>query len=101
MKLPESMASYPYPIPPTPRVISPSPTPSEVGSEDGYFAPVTRSAAKQQRHKSPAPIVEEKDGSGSDSSLEKRARSRSRDSLQLNQVNGNAGRPRRRLSGLT
>lgn len=101
MKLPENM-SYPYPIPGTPRVISPSPTPSERDDRDSYFAPVTRSAAKQQRHKSPEPIAEEKDGSGSDSSLEKRARSRSRDSVPtLSQVNGTAGRPRRRMSGLT
>jgi diacylglycerol kinase (CTP) len=101
MKLTENM-SYPNPIPVT-RVISPSPTPSEAGSErDSYFAPVTRSAAKQQRHKSPEPIAEEKDGSGSDSSLEKRARSRSRDSVTtLSQLNGTASRPRRRMSGLT
>jgi diacylglycerol kinase (CTP) len=100
MKLPDD-TSYPYPIPATPRVISPSPTPSEAGSDkDSYFAPVTRSAAKQQRHKSPEPIAEE-NGSGSDSSLEKRARSRSREPV-LTQINGNAGRPtRRRMNGLT
>jgi diacylglycerol kinase (CTP) len=100
MKLPENM-SYPYPIPATPRVISPSPTPSEAGSDkDSYFAPVTRSATKQQRHKSPEPIAEE-NGSGSDSSLEKRARSRSREPV-LTQINGTTGRPpRRRMSGLT
>ncbi|PBP20918.1 cytidylyltransferase, partial [Diplocarpon rosae] len=37
------------PIPATPRVISPSPTPSETreASQDGYFGPMTRSARKR------------------------------------------------------
>ena len=34
-----------YQVPPTPRVISPSPTPSETGGKDGYFPPTTRSKA--------------------------------------------------------
>lgn len=98
------MAS-PYPIPATPRVISPSPTPSEVSDrQDSYFAPVTRSAAKKGRQKSPRPesIEEEKDGSGSDSSLDKRARTRSRSPI-LQPVNGTvaSGRNNRRMSGLT
>src|SRR5579859_4846251 len=97
--------SYPYPIPSTPRVISPSPTPSEVSDkQDSYFAPVTRSAAKAQRSKSPAPITEEKDGSGSDSSVEERARTRSRSPVLgiSSQANGyiNTSK-RRRMSGLT
>ena len=101
--------SYSYPIPTTPRVISPSPTPSEISdAKDSYFAPVTRSAARQQRHKSPPPesIAEEKDGagSGSDSSLDKRARARSRSPAlaATSQMNGSitAGK-RRRMSGLT
>jgi hypothetical protein len=38
-------SSRQYQIPLTPRVISPSPTPSEAGSaKDGYFGPVTRSS---------------------------------------------------------
>lgn len=97
--------SYPYPIPATPRVISPSPTPSEASDlQDSYFAPVTRSAAKSQRQKSPhpEPIHEEKDGSGSDSSIDKRARARSRSPIltQATQLNGTTGK-RRRMSGLT
>ncbi|KAK5088859.1 Diacylglycerol kinase [Lithohypha guttulata] len=73
--------SSPYPVPSTPKVISPSPTPSESSEQaDGYF---TRSVAKRSRTKSPQPdtIAEEKtndDSEGSDSSLEKRARTRSR-----------------------
>lgn len=98
------MASY-YPIPATPRVISPSPTPSEASDrQDSYFAPVTRSAARKHRQKSPRPdsIQEEKDGSGSDSSLDKRARTRSRSPI-LQPANGAiaSGRNKRRMSGLT
>lgn len=100
--------SYPYPIPSTPRVISPSPTPSESSErQDSYFAPVTRSAARAQRQRSPQPdpIHEEKDGSGSDSSLENRARARSRSPVVITattQMNGAAsGSKRRRMSGLT
>ncbi|KAI9816068.1 MAG: hypothetical protein M1832_005151 [Thelocarpon impressellum] len=73
-------------IPGTPRVISPSPTPSEgpggSGSDaSGYFGPVTRSATKHRGK--PAAIDEEEavadDASGSESSFEmKRARTRSR-----------------------
>lgn len=94
------------PIPATPRVISPSPTPSEASEkqQDGYFAPVTRSAAKSQRQKSSKPdsIQEENDNdSGSDSSLEKRARTRSRSPRVLaGDLNGNSMK-KRRLSGLT
>ncbi|KAJ9494816.1 Diacylglycerol kinase [Exophiala xenobiotica] len=100
--------SYQYPIPATPRVISPSPTPSETSErQDSYFAPVTRSAAKAQRQRSPQPepINEEKDGSGSDSSVEKRARTRSRSPIlsAATYMNGSAsaGSKRRRMSGLT
>jgi len=100
--------SYQYPIPATPRVISPSPTPSETSErQDSYFAPVTRSAAKAQRQRSPQPepINEEEDGSGSDSSVEKRARTRSRSPIlsAATYMNGSAsaGSKRRRMSGLT
>ncbi|KAK5955267.1 Diacylglycerol kinase [Knufia fluminis] len=99
-----------YPIPSTPRVISPSPTPSETSEHtDGYF---TRSAAKRSRTKSPQPdtIHEEKhkDSSdeASDSSLNKRARTRSRSPIltptdnPLTNGNGTT-KPRRRMSGLT
>lgn len=98
------MANY-YTIPGTPRVISPSPTPSEASDrQDSYFAPITRSAARKQRPKSPQPdsIAEEKDGSGSDSSLDQRARTRSRSPI-LPPANGaiTSGRTNRRMSGLT
>ncbi|MCJ1384517.1 hypothetical protein MMC17_007634 [Xylographa soralifera] len=66
--------SQQYQIPGTPRVTSPSPTPSEAFEASGsYFAPITRSAAK--RATSPSAIAEEQD---TDSDLEKRARTRSR-----------------------
>lgn len=97
-----------YPIPSTPRVISPSPTPSESSehtTSDGYF---TRSVARKARTKSPQPEpihedTKENDGEGSDSSLEKRARTRSRSPI-LMPVEGtlpNGSTKRRRLSGLT
>ena len=76
------MASPPYQVPATPRVISPSPTPSESSTRDGYF-PSTRST---QRLSSVEPIEENDDdrsaASNSSSSEEDpelaRARSRSR-----------------------
>ncbi|KAH8596914.1 cytidylyltransferase family-domain-containing protein [Bisporella sp. PMI_857] len=78
-------------VPATPRVISPSPTPSESRErlQDGYFGPLTRSAKKKRdAAASPAPIDEEID-EGSDSSVERRARSRSRSPLK------------KRITGLT
>ena len=98
------MASSYYNIPSTPRVISPSPTPSEAADRQDYFAPVTRSAAKAGRHKSPESIAEEKDGSGSDSSLEKRSRTRSRSPVYTTSSHPNgyiSGPKHRRMSGLT
>ncbi|KAF2849913.1 hypothetical protein T440DRAFT_479716 [Plenodomus tracheiphilus IPT5] len=86
-----------YQIPNTPRVISPSPTPSEVGSgNDGYFGPTTRSSARkkqqqQQRVTSPPSIDEDSSSSDPD----KRARTRSRDST----LEGGLGR--RRMSAMT
>ncbi|MCJ1275457.1 hypothetical protein MMC21_003260 [Puttea exsequens] len=70
--------SQQYQVPSTPRVISPTPTPTE-NKNESYFAPITRSVAKQ--HTSPSPISEASEASeasDSDSSLEKRARARSR-----------------------
>ncbi|EOA91860.1 Diacylglycerol kinase [Exserohilum turcicum] len=85
-------SSRQYQVPHTPRVISPSPTPSEAGStKDGYFGPVTRSAARKQRLTSPPPIDEDESGSDPDT----RARTRSR-SPALDKVGG-----RRRMSGLS
>lgn len=70
-------SSRQYQIPTTPRVISPSPTPSEAGSgRDGYFGPVTRSAARKNRQRVQSPPQIDEDSSGSDP--EKRARARSR-----------------------
>ena len=66
------MPSPPNAVPETPRVISPSPTPSEASnSQDGYFAPRTRSAARHQR------LSEVSEGSQDDSDS-KRSRTRSR-----------------------
>ncbi|MCJ1322036.1 hypothetical protein MMC15_007381 [Xylographa vitiligo] len=77
-----------YQIPGTPRVTSPSPTPSEASEASGsYFAPITRSAAR--RATSPSAIAEEHD---TDSDLEKRARTRSRSPKSVLK--------QRRLSGL-
>jgi diacylglycerol kinase (CTP) len=90
-------SSRQYQIPSTPRVISPSPTPSEVGSgKDGYFGPVTRSSTrknKQSSIQSPPPIDE--DASSSDP--DKRARAKSRSPIF---ESGGIG-SRRRMSGLT
>jgi diacylglycerol kinase (CTP) len=72
-------------IPATPRVISPSPTPSEGqdASRDGYFGPVTRSATKR-KVASPFPIEESAEGEeSSDESIElQRARSKSRSPIR-------------------
>lgn len=92
-------SSRQYQIPHTPRVISPSPTPSEAGStQEGYFGPVTRSSTRKNKQqdakvRSPSPIDE--DSSGSE--LDKRARARSRSPIL---ESGGIGR-RRRMSGLT
>lgn len=87
-------SSRQYQIPHTPRVISPSPTPSEAGStQDGYFGPVTRSAARKQRVTSPPPPPIDEDSSGSDP--DQRARARSRDAA----LNGGIGK--RKMGGLT
>lgn len=73
------MSSQKYQVPATPRVTSPSPTPSESSeSRDTYFAPIiARSAASAKRNQpQDDPITEENESS--DSSVEKRARTRSR-----------------------
>lgn len=85
-------SSRQYQIPHTPRVISPSPTPSEGGSgRDGYFGPVTRASARKNRVQSPPPIEEDLSGSDPD----KRARTRSREPT----LEGGTGR--RKVGGLT
>ena len=95
-KFDETMSQQ-YQVPPTPRVISPSPTPSERSdSRDSYFAPITRSAAAKNRRtsKSPGPISEADEDEVSDPELEKRARARSRSPKTLLKQQG------RRQSGL-
>ncbi|MCJ1354148.1 MAG: hypothetical protein MMC33_004135 [Icmadophila ericetorum] len=90
--------SQQYQVPSMPRVISPSPTPSELSeSKDSYFAPITRSAAAKNKRtsKSPGPISEAgEEDEVSDPELEKRARARSRSPKTLLKQQG------RRLSGL-
>jgi hypothetical protein len=92
-------SSRQYQIPHTPRVISPSPTPSEAGSaQDGYFGPKTRSSTRKNKQhdsklRSPSPIDED----SSNSEQERRARARSRSPILQS---GGVG-SRRRMSGLT
>lgn len=80
-------------VPATPRVISPSPTPSDAqdSSQDGYFGPVTRSAARRRQTGSltpQLPIQEESvDESESDPEL-RRARARSRSPIKTRKVSG-------------
>ncbi|KAF2116288.1 hypothetical protein BDV96DRAFT_491825 [Lophiotrema nucula] len=83
-------SSKQYEVPHTPRVISPSPTPSDFSAKDGYFGPTTRSAARKNR-RAPSPPRIDEDSSGSDP--EKRARARSRSPM----LSSN----RRKISGLT
>jgi diacylglycerol kinase (CTP) len=73
------MATKSAPIPATPRVISPTPTPSETSiPELEYFGHVTRSITKSAKAdpEFEAPLDEEEDGGSSDEL--KRARTRSR-----------------------
>lgn len=89
------MAASQYAVPDTPRVISPSPTPSELSGKDGYFPPTTRSKATKTangRISASAPISENGEDSSSDPELS-RARPRSR-SPQLEK------KPSRRMSGI-
>jgi diacylglycerol kinase (CTP) len=88
-----------YDVPATPRVISPSPTPSDKpGSKEGYFGPVTRSVSRRQRRPSPQPISEEgsesDSGGGSDVDIDHRPRAGSRSPIIKP-----AGSTRRRMSG--
>ncbi|KAK0706923.1 hypothetical protein B0T26DRAFT_655886 [Lasiosphaeria miniovina] len=72
-------------VPATPRVISPSPTPSETdaAAREAYFGPVTRSAARR-RLTTPHPVEEDLD---EDESPElQRARTRSRSPIDTRKV---------------
>ncbi|KAI1382804.1 uncharacterized protein F4822DRAFT_439190 [Hypoxylon trugodes] len=78
-------------IPAPPRVISPSPTPSETqgDSQDAYLGPVTRSAARRQQSSNvipPQPLHESID-EDSDPEL-RRARTRSRSPIKTRKVSG-------------
>lgn len=69
------MANTRSAVPRTPRVISPTPTPTESGARDGYFGPVTRSSVRTSRAATPAAIFEEENVSPDP---DRRARTRSR-----------------------
>lgn len=68
-------------IPATPRVISPSPTPSErepSSSQDpSYFGPTTRSASRRKRLATPQSVQEDADEDGQNGTRRARTRSRS------------------------
>lgn len=77
-----------YQIPATPRVISPSPTPSESqeASQNGYFGPVTRSSSKKSmsaQAKIDEGIDDEEGGVSPDL---RRARSKSRSPLRVRKL---------------
>ncbi|KAI5458570.1 hypothetical protein BGZ63DRAFT_431997 [Mariannaea sp. PMI_226] len=78
-----AMSSRSRNIPATPRVISPSPTPSE--HEVDYSGPVTRSAARR-RTPTPQPLEERSDEDESDSPDLRRARTRSRSPIDSRTV---------------
>ncbi|KAG8162786.1 hypothetical protein KVR01_007264 [Diaporthe batatas] len=82
-------------IPATPRVISPSPTPSDrESSQDAYFGPTTRSAARRRRLATPQPVREnpedEVDDGGDNDPRDglRRSRTRSRSPLATARLNG-------------
>ncbi|KAJ9161019.1 Phosphatidate cytidylyltransferase [Coniochaeta hoffmannii] len=73
-------------IPATPRVISPSPTPSErEASQSSYGGPVTRSAARR-RLATPNPVEEDLDEDESDSPEHRRSRTRSRSPIDTRRM---------------
>ncbi|EEA27063.1 Diacylglycerol kinase [Talaromyces marneffei ATCC 18224] len=85
--------SSPQAVPATPRVISPSPTPSDASEQrDGYFAPVTRSAARRQRLNNDTQSIPEED-SNNDSEHQSQSGPRNPSSRS-----GAAGTARRRGS---
>ncbi|KAI1328127.1 hypothetical protein F5Y16DRAFT_409978 [Xylariaceae sp. FL0255] len=80
-------------VPATPRVISPSPTPSDSNdrsADDSYFGPVTRSAARRRQTGSVTPqlpIQETLNEDESDPEL-RRARTRSRSPVKARKISG-------------
>lgn len=83
-----SFAAKPI-IPATPRVISPSPTPSErepSSSQDpSYFGPTTRSASRRKRLATPQSVQEDIDEDGMNGT--RRARTRSRSPIAAKKLN--------------
>ncbi|KAI0136896.1 hypothetical protein BJ170DRAFT_34836 [Xylariales sp. AK1849] len=78
-------------IPATPRVISPSPTPSETqdNSRDSYFGPMTRSATRRRQTGSVTPQLPIYESIDEDSDPElRRARTRSRSPIKAGRVPG-------------
>ncbi|KAI0025784.1 hypothetical protein F4780DRAFT_225215 [Xylariomycetidae sp. FL0641] len=78
-------------VPATPRVISPSPTPSDSQdrSQDNYFGPVTRSATKRRQAGGAPPQLPIQESIDEDSDPElRRARTRSRSPIQARRVSG-------------
>ena len=71
-------------MPASPRVISPSPTPSEQGQDPSYDGPVTRSAARK-RYETPQPVQEDEENSDESIGL-RRARTRSRSPIDTRTV---------------
>lgn len=74
-------------VPATPRVISPSPTPSEIqesASQDSYYGPTTRSATR--RRKAAPQLVEELDDEGLGHLELRRSRTRSRSPIDTRRV---------------
>ena len=84
-------------VPGTPRVISPSPTPSDgrhaLSPSASYSGPTTRSSTAASKQSTPSTIDEDEDARSDD---ESRARTRSRSPI----VRG-SGSDRRRSSGIT
>jgi diacylglycerol kinase (CTP) len=72
-------------VPATPRVISPSPTPSEREQDSSYSAPITRSSTRS-RVSSPQPVEEEEEEDSDELPGVRRARTRSRSPIKTRGV---------------
>uniref|UniRef100_L2GHR8 Phosphatidate cytidylyltransferase family protein n=1 Tax=Colletotrichum fructicola (strain Nara gc5) TaxID=1213859 RepID=L2GHR8_COLFN len=74
-------------VPSTPRVISPSPTPSEMDamSQDNYFGPTTRSATRK-RLTTPQPVEERTEEDDYEPTTMRRSRTRSRSPIESRRI---------------
>ncbi|KAF6808775.1 phosphatidate cytidylyltransferase [Colletotrichum sojae] len=74
-------------VPSTPRVISPSPTPSEIdaSSQDNYFGPVTRSTTRK-RLATPQPVEERTEEDDYEPTTMRRSRTRSRSPIESRRI---------------